>query len=251
MKRKQSTRWVFLYKEVTKKDWQNYAEDLNLFLERKLGSSKGVENRRANLSLNELWDIFQQSIISAANKNLPRKKIVMGEDQKYRKQPTTNIWDTTIKLSKVIRILQKSKEGSLSIDELQKCNDTIDFINHGQGTQIPKIKNLTEEVIIDLKEWWKLLNARAAVERSRIKRLKIEDHVECRCAMIENDQKKMHRSLLNKLWKSIKLNRIFEQDGVDRNLITEEEAVLERTMLHFQQQFRKRRTHLSCWYIGD
>ena len=63
--------------------------------------------------------------------------------------------------------------------------------------------------------------------------------------MIENDQKKMLRSLLNKPWKSIKLDRIFEQDGVDRNLITKEEAVLERTMLHFQQQFRKRRTHLS------
>ncbi|CAG8707123.1 2019_t:CDS:1, partial [Gigaspora rosea] len=47
-----------------------------------------------------------------------------------------------------------------------------------QSMQISKIKNLTEEVIIDLKRWWKLLNARAAVERSRIKRLEIEDHVE-------------------------------------------------------------------------
>ncbi|CAG8637937.1 12250_t:CDS:2, partial [Gigaspora rosea] len=88
------------------------------------------------------------------------------------------------------------------------------------GTQIPKIKNLTEEVIINLIGWWKLLNTRAAVEKSRIKRLEIEDHVKRRY-------------------------RIFEQDGVDRNLITKEEAVLERTMLHFQQQFRKRRTHLS------
>ncbi|CAG8825258.1 13381_t:CDS:1, partial [Gigaspora rosea] len=74
--------------------------------------------------------------------------------------------------------------------------------------------------------------------------LEIEDHIERRCAIIENDQKKMLRSLLNKPWKSIKLDHIFEQDGVDRNPITEEEAVLEKTMLHFQQQFRKRRTHL-------
>ncbi|CAG8747151.1 19093_t:CDS:1, partial [Gigaspora rosea] len=51
----------------------------------------------------------------------------------------------TTRLSKVIRILQKSKEGSLNIDELQRCNDTIDYINHGQSTQIPKIKNITEE----------------------------------------------------------------------------------------------------------
>ncbi|CAG8778404.1 26304_t:CDS:1, partial [Gigaspora rosea] len=94
------------------------------------------------------------------------------------KQPKTEIWDATTRLSKVIRILQKSKEGSLNIDELQRCNNTIDFINHGQGTQIPKIKNLTEEVIFDLKGWWKLLNARVAVERSKIKRLEIEDHVE-------------------------------------------------------------------------
>ncbi|CAG8831617.1 21633_t:CDS:1, partial [Gigaspora rosea] len=136
-------------------------------------------------------DIFQQSIISAANKNLPRKKISMKEDQKYRKQPKTNIWNATTRLSKIIRILQKSKEGSLNIDELQRCNDTIDFINHGQGTQIPIIKNLTEEVIINLRGWWKLLNARATVERSRIKRLEIEDHVERRYAMIKNDQKKM------------------------------------------------------------
>ncbi|CAG8828169.1 23385_t:CDS:1, partial [Gigaspora rosea] len=44
MKRKQSTRWVFLYEKATKEDWKNYAKDLNLFLERKLGSNKGVEN---------------------------------------------------------------------------------------------------------------------------------------------------------------------------------------------------------------
>ncbi|CAG8821384.1 14854_t:CDS:1, partial [Gigaspora rosea] len=67
------------------------------------------------------------------------------EDQKHRKQPKTDIWDATTRLSKVIKTLQKSKEGSLNIDELQRYNDTIDFINHGQGMQIPKIKNLTEE----------------------------------------------------------------------------------------------------------
>ncbi|CAG8729637.1 3974_t:CDS:1, partial [Gigaspora rosea] len=80
-KRKQLTRWIFLYEEATKEDWQNYAEDLNLFLKRKLESSKGAKNCRAKLSLNKLWDIFQQSIISAANKNLPKKKILMREAQ--------------------------------------------------------------------------------------------------------------------------------------------------------------------------
>ncbi|CAG8647396.1 12700_t:CDS:1, partial [Gigaspora rosea] len=49
------------------------------------------------------------------------------------------------RLSKVIRILQKSKEESLNIDEIQRCNDTIDFINYDQDMQIPKIKKLKEE----------------------------------------------------------------------------------------------------------
>ena len=101
-----------------------------------------------------------------------------------------------------------------STEELQKCNDVIDFINHGQETRIPKFLSPTEEVIMDLKGWWKLLNTRAAQERAQTQKLEIEEHIEKRCAMIESDQKKMLRSLLNKPWKSIKLDRLFDKEGL-------------------------------------
>ncbi|CAG8613134.1 1382_t:CDS:2, partial [Gigaspora rosea] len=51
---------------------------------------------------------------------IPKKKILMGEIQKHRKQLKTDIWDAMTRLSKVIRILQKSKEGSINIDKLQR-----------------------------------------------------------------------------------------------------------------------------------
>ena len=131
----------------------------------------------------------------------------------------------------------------LSTEELQKCNDVIDFINHGQETRIPKLKSTTEEVIMDLKGWWKLLNARAAQERAQTQKLEIKEHIEKRCAMIESDQKKMLRSLLNKPWKSIKLDHLFDKEGQDMKLITEEKEVLKRAMEYFQNQFQKKKTN--------
>ena len=63
--------------------------------------------------------------------------------------------------------------------------------------------------------------------------------------MIESDQKKMLRSLLNKLWKSIKLDHLFNKEGQDMKLITEEKEVLKRAIEYFQNQFQKKKTNLD------
>ena len=53
-KRKKAFRWVFLYEDATKDDWQNYVEELNGFLKRKLESEGKSKSCFDNLSLNEL-----------------------------------------------------------------------------------------------------------------------------------------------------------------------------------------------------
>ena len=63
--------------------------------------------------------------------------------------------------------------------------------------------------------------------------------------MIQNDQGKMLRSLLNKPYRKISIDRIMIQQYSSCVLITEPAKLLEKTQEHFQQQFRKRNINMD------
>src|SRR6185436_3348299 len=58
--------------------------------------------------------------------------------------------------------------------------------------------------------------------------------------MINGKQGRMLTNLLDKPIKKIRLDRLIEQEGLSRSLITDPHEVLKKTKEYFQQQFRVR-----------
>ena len=115
---------------------------------------------------------------------------------------------------------------NLNLDYINQCIHNINTIHQ---TNIPYVKENSEDLIKDIKGWWKILNAKWANERIQETRRDINEKIERRYGMIENDQKKMIQSLLNKPWKKIQLDRIFDFSNNERNLLVEPEEILLKT----------------------
>ena len=125
-------------------------------------------------------------------------------------------------------------------DYIDLLNDEIRYINLQYRTYIDLAQNWTQELVDDLKGWWRILQARRASELEIEKRKEIEDSIEKRCQMIDGKQGKMLISLLDKPSKKIKIDRLIKEADGSRKLFIEADEVLDETKKHYQNQFRSR-----------
>jgi len=77
-------------------------------------------------------------------------------------------------------------------------------------------------------------------ENSIASRLKINEHVDQRCEMIRDNQRRMINSLLEKPYKKVVIDRLLINERGVKELFNEPKEVLKRTADHFQKQFKKR-----------
>ena len=92
-------------------------------------------------------------------------------------------------------------------------NEEIKYINEQHETYIDLAQSWSQELIENLKGWWKILRARRVSELESQKRKEIEDNIERRCQMIDEKQGKMLISLLDKPTKKIQLDRLFSEEN--------------------------------------
>ena len=127
-------------------------------------------------------------------------------------------------------------------DNITDINAEIDYINEQHGIHIEKVqKEWTQEVIEDLKGWWKILQARRSWEIYNQRRKEIEENIEKRCQMIDGEQGRMLSSLLEKPNMKVQIDRLVKKVNCNRELVIEPEEVLSKTKKHYQNQFRARR----------
>jgi hypothetical protein len=79
VKRKKQSRVVYLYDQAKIEDWENYAQELQKRLEDKeilknIYRKEQDERSRIN-KINNIWDIIEEAIITAASKHIPKKRI--------------------------------------------------------------------------------------------------------------------------------------------------------------------------------
>jgi len=79
VKRKRQSRTLYLYDQAKEENWESYAQELRKRLEYKkiLKSIKRIKqyDKEEVDRINSIWDIIEEAIITAANKNIPKKKI--------------------------------------------------------------------------------------------------------------------------------------------------------------------------------
>ncbi|CAG8722887.1 6182_t:CDS:2, partial [Gigaspora margarita] len=141
VKRKAVKRTVFLYEEVKEKNWEQFRIELDRILKNKkaLGlCEKQLIHGNEQDHLDEIWGIIKRAIIEAANKSLLKKKMRFIRDRL-----------------------------GLPIEETNKLkfNLTIEKINTDLQLEIQQAEDIwTEDTLVNLKGWWKIIKERNSKE---------------------------------------------------------------------------------------
>ena len=245
-KRKSQKRTIFLYDEASEDDWENYRAELDKMLKNKETAfqklSLATRNKKPVLdNLNECWSVLERSIIEAANKAIPKKKLPNVEHIKRQEVRRSRLHKVVVTLSRWLRKAKRKINIMLDSEEKESFNREIRKINKKFQVDIQEVKDKwSENSLEDLKGWWKILKEKNQRELEVATRKEINEKINRRCEMIHNAQGKMIASLLNKPLKKIKLEKLIVKEGLYHTLISEEKQVLEKTRDHFQAQFRQR-----------
>jgi len=112
-RKKKYVRKVYEYGKARREDWESFRTDLQQTIEKK-PSIKYLEGREASHDgkqlINKVWDAISDSIIYAANKNIPYKKISNTVASKSAKKLRSQLHQEVIEISKLVRILRKYKD---------------------------------------------------------------------------------------------------------------------------------------------
>ncbi|CAG8845442.1 2474_t:CDS:1, partial [Gigaspora margarita] len=126
---------------------------------------------------------------------------------------------------------------------LLESNQIILEVNTKLNTQVQALTNtISKEWLDDLKGWCRVLFRRWGLEKEKKKFKDIKMYTDLRCKMLQNDQGRMLRNLLDKPFRSIKLDRILENVNSQSVLITDPTEVKCKTQQHFQTQYQNRNT---------
>ena len=123
------------------------------------------------------WDIISNSIIEAARKSIPKKKIANSAATKNKRTKEVHLGKTLTQLGRWIVIGRKNIQLGLTDDYIDLLNDEIRYINSQHRTYIDLAQNWTQELVDDLKGWWRILQARRASELEIKKRKEIENSI--------------------------------------------------------------------------
>ncbi len=112
-------RTIFLYDQASNKEWEEYAANFQLLLE-KNGAFDIADNTNANVyDLNQLWDLISEAITLAANTNIPNKKVKIGSLEKTTKnkdiENSSEERRSLLKLRKIIKDTKKIPTKDLDI----------------------------------------------------------------------------------------------------------------------------------------
>jgi hypothetical protein len=250
IKKRRQSRTVYLYDQTKQEDWENYAQELKKRLEIKevlKNIRKEEQNEKSKAErINNIWDIIEEAIITAANKHIPKKKVFNTVTNKRRSQKEWQQEENIIKLQKIIKYAKTKKAQAVTEEERNEINEQLKILGKEIGAKLPKLQRQWSNAWIeDIKGWKKLLLERKKKNWERVQRKQIEENIDKRCEMIRTNQGKMIASLLNRPYKKIVLDRFIKQTEEETNLLTSPEDVRTGVAEHYKKQFRKRNTRLE------
>ncbi|CAG8845619.1 35433_t:CDS:2, partial [Gigaspora margarita] len=175
-------------------------------------------------AIDKMWESFEDGIIFATKRNIPFK-IIKGSQSNYKvkhkskeKKRRSILYTSTIQISKLHR-------------KLTKMYRTSEFTDS---------RTLLESNQIILE--WHVLFRHWGLEKKKKKFKDIKMYTDLRCKMLQNDQGRMLKNLLDKPFRSIKLDHILENENGQLVLILDPIEVKCRTQQHFQAQYQNRNT---------
>jgi plasmid stabilization system protein ParE len=207
----------------------------NKNLEQRTKKNKIKYEDKSEEDLDEIWKIISRSILETARKSLSKKKILnTAANKRNNRRRKSELTKSLSQLGRWISLGRKNVKLGLISENINEFNNTARYINEQHKTNIEIISEVwTEEIITDLRGWWKILYKKRAEELEKQQAKEIEQNIERRCQMINGKQRRMLMSLLDRPIKKIRIDRLIELENLSRVLITDSHMVLEKTKFHF------------------
>ncbi|CAG8783586.1 5476_t:CDS:2, partial [Gigaspora margarita] len=181
---------------------------------------------------------------SGSKKHIPRKKVPKTNSQTRAKTKKLPIHKDIIDLSKLIQAIQKKYVLGLSSEEQEKANGVVGKIREKYGIEISEIVNTDStslfEWVFNAKSCWRALRKLEQLEEEKSMQRRIRKAVDSRYEKIDGKPGKMLASILKRPFKKVSIDRVLEQTENERVLYNEPSEVLERTKMHYQNQFKER-----------
>jgi len=144
VKRKKQSRTLYLYDQAKTEDWENYAQELQKRLDFKetlknIQKEEQDENERVN-KINNIWDVIEEAIITAASKHIPKKKIYNTITNRRRSQKEQQIEENLVKVQRLIKYAKTKKDQKVAEEEGSKINEQLKELDKKIGAKLPKLQ---------------------------------------------------------------------------------------------------------------
>jgi transcriptional regulator of heat shock response len=144
IKRKKQSRTIYLYDQAKVEDWENYEQELQNQLERKEVlkniHKKEQNKKRKTEKINNIWDIIEEAIITAASKHIPKKKVFNTTTNRRRSQKEQQQGKNIVKLQKLIKYAKAKKTQTVTEKERREVNEQLKILGKEINAKLPKLQ---------------------------------------------------------------------------------------------------------------
>ena len=201
-------------------------------------------NKITQQNIDNIWTSIEAGILYAAKQNIPYKKIPnttkrIPASNKKTKSP---LHEDTISISKICQELKKLARKNndqkavlvLSSKRLQEIKSLLYKINTRHKTSINQDETASiKEWVQDFKGWLYIFNKKWASALEKEKNERIKELTDRHCLMIQDEQGKMLKSILDKPYSIARLDRVLEEIDNSYQLYTNPKDVLTKTYSFF------------------
>jgi len=227
---------------------KNYQQNEE-FLDRETSIEQESRETTKN-KLEEIWIIFQESLIKTAKSTLPIKKVNSNNQNKNKRIEITPEHKRYRQAFRILEIFKKANNSKRQEDirELEKI--IKEFNNKTENIMLQiETNNLTtmeatewKEKNKEIKEVIAALKEEAYRAQNTIKMREINKAIEQRCQHFQDNQRKMIDSLTNNSKKSIKIDRVMITTKQNQFIETDPKKVKKEVKEYYTKAFKRRKT---------
>ena len=194
--------------------------------------------------LETTWHKIQTSVISAALKHIPNKKVTMRNFQHIYSAKASFLHHSLKKLGNIIQQIKASLRNQTPIPI--QLNNIIQQLNNADNLTIPFLPtrhDLLTDWISNANDEWKALYHARNIENIKIIRQQINENIAKRCDKLQSQPKLIINSILNRHKDPVKFDNI----KTDHNVVTEVQEIKTHIQQHFNQWTAYRQTNQQIY----
>ena len=254
--------------KATKEQWKDFQEKVDNRLDKtnidnllKCYQQRGeaLDNERSTSQetkrdmekkLEEIWLIFQESLIKTAKTTLPLRKVKTNGQNKDRKNTITEEHQRYRQSFKLLKSLNKAEKSREQEDFTKLREATKKFNSELRNTTLRiEIDNLMgggevkwREKKKEIKEVITTLREEAYRTQNSIKLKEINEAIEQRCQYFQSNQRKMIDSLTNSSKKSVQIDRVMVAKGQDKYIEMDPREICKEVEEYYIKAFKRRKS---------